>query len=311
MLVGAGTLGVLTTFMIETLHRRGKLQQDASIGVTFTWLFALGVILISLYAGQVDLDQECVLYGEIAYGRIVHLEPVKWVDDWPLMGTGVETGAAKGEPVLAHDKPKIRPGVAARYAGMMMIPQTSDNFDKPALGLQWQWQANPGPDWFSLTAKPGCLRLFAQPELAPGNLYDAPNLLMQKFPALAFNATAVLESTTAAQTGLIVFGFDYAWIGVRDGRLVQVTVMKASEKPAAKETVSTDQLNGPVHLRVSVGAGAQCQFSYSLDGKTFTPLGEPFTASVGRWVGAKVGLFAAGAKGCADYDAFEVSAPGH
>lgn len=67
MLLGAGALGVLTTFAIETLHRRGRLQQDASIGVTFTWLFALGVILITLYAGQVDLDQECVLYGEIAY----------------------------------------------------------------------------------------------------------------------------------------------------------------------------------------------------------------------------------------------------
>jgi len=67
MLIGAGLVGLLTSFVIETLHRRGKLQQDASIGVTFTWLFAVGVILVSLFAGQVDLDQECVLYGEIAY----------------------------------------------------------------------------------------------------------------------------------------------------------------------------------------------------------------------------------------------------
>jgi manganese/zinc/iron transport system permease protein len=67
MVIGAGALGVLTAFLIETLHRRGKLQQDASIGVVFTWLFALGVILISLWAGTVDLDQDCVLYGEIAY----------------------------------------------------------------------------------------------------------------------------------------------------------------------------------------------------------------------------------------------------
>ncbi|MEQ9299310.1 MAG: metal ABC transporter permease [Cyclobacteriaceae bacterium] len=67
MLLGAGLIGVFTTFLIEFLHRKGKLQSDASIGVTFTWLFALGVILISVYAGQVDLDQECVLYGEIAY----------------------------------------------------------------------------------------------------------------------------------------------------------------------------------------------------------------------------------------------------
>lgn len=67
MLIGAGILGVLTTFLIEFFHKVGKLQNDASIGVTFTWLFALGIILISAFAGQVDLDQDCVLYGEIAY----------------------------------------------------------------------------------------------------------------------------------------------------------------------------------------------------------------------------------------------------
>jgi len=67
MLLGAGTLGIFTTFMIEFLHKKGGLQTDASIGVTFTWLFALGIILISVFAGEVDLDQDCVLYGEIAY----------------------------------------------------------------------------------------------------------------------------------------------------------------------------------------------------------------------------------------------------
>lgn len=67
MLLGAGALGILTTFLIETVHRKGRLQEDASIGVVFTFLFAVGVILISAYAGHVDLDQDCVLYGEIAY----------------------------------------------------------------------------------------------------------------------------------------------------------------------------------------------------------------------------------------------------
>jgi manganese/zinc/iron transport system permease protein len=67
MLVGAGLIGILTTFLIEFLHKKAKLQTDASIGVTFTWLFAVGVVLISIFAGKVDLDQECVLYGEIAY----------------------------------------------------------------------------------------------------------------------------------------------------------------------------------------------------------------------------------------------------
>lgn len=67
MLVAAAITGIFTTFIIEFLHKQGNLQSDASIGVTFTWLFAVGVIIISAYAGQVDLDQDCVLYGEIAY----------------------------------------------------------------------------------------------------------------------------------------------------------------------------------------------------------------------------------------------------
>src|SRR5688572_20221590 len=54
MLIGAGLLGVFSTFLIEFFHRTAKLQSDAAIGVTFTWLFALGIILISVFAGQVD-----------------------------------------------------------------------------------------------------------------------------------------------------------------------------------------------------------------------------------------------------------------
>ncbi len=67
MLIGAGLIGIATTFLIEFFHKKARLQTDASIGVTFTWLFAVGVVLISLFAGKVDIDQDCVLYGEIAY----------------------------------------------------------------------------------------------------------------------------------------------------------------------------------------------------------------------------------------------------
>ncbi len=67
MLVGAGLVGVLTSFLIEFFHKHGKLQTDASIGVTFTWLFAIGVIMVTYYAGDAHIDQDCVLYGEIAY----------------------------------------------------------------------------------------------------------------------------------------------------------------------------------------------------------------------------------------------------
>ncbi|MEP1032283.1 metal ABC transporter permease [Ekhidna sp.] len=67
MLIGAGILGILTTFLIEFFHQKGRLQTDASIGVTFTWLFALGVILVTYYAGNAHIDQDCILHGEIAY----------------------------------------------------------------------------------------------------------------------------------------------------------------------------------------------------------------------------------------------------
>jgi manganese/zinc/iron transport system permease protein len=75
MFVGACVTGLLTTFLIEIFHRKLRLQSDAAIGITFTSLFAIGVILVSLFSGQIDLDQDCVLYGEIVY---VPLDVVSW-----------------------------------------------------------------------------------------------------------------------------------------------------------------------------------------------------------------------------------------
>lgn len=67
MFVGALAAGVVTTLLIELIHKKSRVKQDAAIGITFSSLFAIGVILISLYASKVDLDQDCVLYGEIGY----------------------------------------------------------------------------------------------------------------------------------------------------------------------------------------------------------------------------------------------------
>jgi manganese/zinc/iron transport system permease protein len=67
MVLGAGALGVITVMLVELFNRSRRLKEDASIGVVFPALFSLGVILISRYAAQVDLDLDCVLYGEIAY----------------------------------------------------------------------------------------------------------------------------------------------------------------------------------------------------------------------------------------------------
>jgi manganese/zinc/iron transport system permease protein len=67
MLLGAGLIGLISTSLIQWLSQRRFMRPDAAMGITFTALFALGVLLISRYSGQVDLDLDCVLYGEIAY----------------------------------------------------------------------------------------------------------------------------------------------------------------------------------------------------------------------------------------------------
>ncbi|MCH2214274.1 MAG: metal ABC transporter permease [Flavobacteriales bacterium] len=67
LLLGAALFGLLSTFLIEILAKKARIQSDASIGITFTWLFAIGVILVSLYSGNADIDQDCVLYGDIAF----------------------------------------------------------------------------------------------------------------------------------------------------------------------------------------------------------------------------------------------------
>ena len=70
LLFSAVLVGMLCTWLIQLFHEKAGLQSDAAIGVSFTSLFAIGVILISAFANQIDLDQDCVLYGEIAYAPL-------------------------------------------------------------------------------------------------------------------------------------------------------------------------------------------------------------------------------------------------
>lgn len=259
------------------------------------------------------------------YGRVVHLQPMAWrADGWPVMGDDPD-GDGKGEPVLTHKKPAVKPQPAA-------APATSDEFNSPVLGLQWQWQANGYLGWASLTAQPGWLRLACMPGLSrfdggsspvADGLWLVPNLLLQKFPAPAFTATTALQFAPGGQgdvAGLVVFGYDYAWLGLRRTatglRLVQAVCLEANDKGREREIAGVDlpagAERGLLRLRVTVNDAAQCRFAYSLDGRTFLPLGDEFTARVSRWVGAKVGIFALAAPvatstGHADFDWFHLS----
>ena len=256
-----------------------------------------------------------------AYGRVVHLEPMIWRDDdWPVIGDDPD-GDGKGQPVLVHAKPNV----GRTYP--ITTPQISDEFNGKALGLQWQWNANPHDDWASLNAHPGVLRLASVPApktrndgtSATKSIYDAPNFLLQKFPAPEFTVTTMLQFTPAAGgefAGLTVFGFDYALLGLRrsaDGlRLVYVVNRGANRGAEEREVASVDAKNSTVYLRVSVGTGATCRFAYSFDNQTFTSIGEPFRASGDRWIGAKVGIIASAPStatktGYADFDWFHVT----
>jgi beta-xylosidase len=245
-----------------------------------------------------------------AYGRVVHLQPVAWRDGWPVIGQDAD-GDGTGEPVAVHPKPALP-------ATPPCVPATSDEFDTQALGLQWQWQANPSVAWHSLRARPGWLRLSAQPEPQPGNLYHSPALLLQKFPAPAFRVTARVDFAPASvgeSAGLIVFGYAYSWIGLRaraDGAaIVWAHHPEAAQGAAQEEHLLIERLDGPVWLSVLVHPGGRCCFAFGTDGEHFTDTGRGFTATVGHWVGAKVGLFAAApasapASGHADIDWFRV-----
>lgn len=255
-----------------------------------------------------------------AFGRVVHLQPMSWGGDgWPRMGTGVASGVEKGEPVLSYTKPQVSHGDATPTS--RLTPATSDEFDSPKLGLQWQWQANPQPGVCSLTAKPGALRLECVTAPSATSRYDSPHLLLQKFSAPAFTATTALDLSGAgagSEAGLIVFGYSYAWVGLRRDatgvRLVHVANVDASKSGAEREVASLPRESAKIFLRVTVAADAKCRFATSVDGRTFTPLGEEFQATAGKWVGAKVGLFAASLPapstvmpGHADFDFFHLT----
>lgn len=248
-----------------------------------------------------------------AYGRVVHLQPMRWrADGWPAMGEAADSDHGKSQPVLHHAKPTLPPQPLA-------VPPRSDDFAAPTLGLQWQWQANPRSEWFSLTAQPGSLRLRCIATPSADSHWQTPQLLLQKFPAPNFTATTVLHILTKEEgdcAGLMVFGYDYAWLGrVRRGKssvLVLRECHGAQKGGREIEIASADPETTPVWLRVTVAPGARCQFSYSVDGEKFTPIGGEFQASSSQWVGAKVGLFAAAhpsttSKGFAEFDSFTVS----
>lgn len=239
-----------------------------------------------------------------AYGRVLHLNPMKWVNDWPVIGVDKD-GDGCGDPVSRYRKPKTD----KMYP--IETPVESDEFDTRKLGLQWEWHAN-YQDVFGFTTNMGYARIYGH-ELSPHfkNFWEVPNLLMQKFPAEEFTATAKLKVSAKDDgqlSGLIIMGWDYSWIGVEkqgekfllkqavckdaeQGNLEQVSTLAVLEPSRKFEAGLFPNYEREIYIRVHVDKGAYCRFSYSLDGKKFTEAGTLFKARQGKWIGAKVGMF--------------------
>lgn len=226
-----------------------------------------------------------------AYGRIVHLQPVIWKNGFPVIGEDAD-GDGTGDPVLRHKKPNVG------RTHPIATPADSDEFDSPRLGVQWQWHANSEAAWGFPFPHRSVLRMNSV-RVAEGykNLWDLPNLLLQKFPAEEFTATTkvtIEPRFEGERFAFVVMGLDYSLIGLeyRGGKLYLTRATIKDADRGGMETVekSSDFTGREVYLRVVVSKDAMCRFAYSIDGRQFTSIGEPFKAREGKWIGAKIGF---------------------
>ena len=259
-----------------------------------------------------------------AYGRVLHLNPMEWKSDWPVIGVDTD-GDGCGEPVHEYRKPNIGKTVG------IVTPAESDEFNSTELGLQWQWHAN-YQDTFGFTTNMGYMRIYSHilsPEFV--NFWEVPNLLLQKFPAEEFTATTKLKVSAkddGQMSGLIVMGWDYAFLGVEksgEGFILKYVQCKDAEQKTPEKTSVVGMLDKcrtfeaglypnyeiDIYLRVKVEVGGKCSFYYSTDGKRFHNVGDTFIARQGKWIGAKVGLFSVAPygkeRGWVDADWFRIN----
>lgn len=246
------------------------------------------------------------------YGRVINLEPMKWLENgWPVIGVDPD-GDGRGVPVRTYKKPNV----GKTYP--RQTPQESDEFDSVELGKQWQWKDNPSALWYYCDAAASKLRLFsnALPESAK-TIYDLPNLLLQKFPARNFTATAKVQFfprkkdgkiMDGERAGIVVMGYNFGTLSLmsrNDGvYLVQTECYKANKggEESEVEAIKVDDgkemylrmrldYTGPKVPKQKPDYTAEATFYYSFDGKKFTKIGRPVRVDVGHWIGAKFGMY--------------------
>lgn len=249
-------------------------------------------------------------------GRVVHLQPMHWQDnDWPIIGQkAIWHGHTIGQPVSEHVCPQTA------YGSVPHVPQINDDFRSDTLGLQWQWQANPQPQWYQLCTTGLQLNAYPLPTShGQSSLYDAPNLLLAKFPSDAFFAQTMVTEyfiQDGDMAGLIVYGTRYAALTLRRSHgchyLVLLTGwLSDSDVLHPQERLLTQWTHKSVVLRVKQ-INSFCWFGYAPDKESAGQwLEVPFICSAGKWVGAKTGLFAvteaSSCRGYAIFDDFRVN----
>ncbi|WP_233221978.1 glycoside hydrolase family 43 protein [Allosphingosinicella deserti] len=219
-----------------------------------------------------------------AFGRIVHLQPVRWIDDWPVIGDRIP-GKTAGQPVLTH----AMPDTGHRPTRDRL--QDSDDFSGRRLGLQWSWNHNPDDRNWSLAARRGFLRLHPLPA---DHLVTARNTLTQILQGPQSRITARLDVSHLAQgqrAGLSLFGVRPSWIGIvatRGGERRITLAIEGEESEGPVVTAAT------VDLRAEVRSDQTVRYSYSLDaGRSFKPFGAPIPlARFSWWKGSRPALFA-------------------
>jgi len=248
------------------------------------------------------------------YGRIVHLQPVQWKNDWPVMGVDDDNDGC-GEPVLTYKKPDV----GKTYP--ISAPQTSDDFSDPSLGLQWQWQASAQKNWYGIAANDKCLRLNAiSNPTDDGGLFYTPNILLQKFAAPEFSAVTKLSfnpDKDGDRAGLTIIGKQYTFLCLEkqfDGIYLSIYSAKTEgrKKQSQEKLLSIPINTNTIWLKANLNENTKYQYSYSLNGKNFVDIGDLYQAEQGVWIGAKIGITCLNpsifpSKGYATFDFFDIN----
>ena len=238
-------------------------------------------------------------------GRVVHLQPVRWQDDWPLMGVDYD-GNGIGEPVAEWQKPiedvsserlenrGYQQTVSADVFDDFNYPLTSHPLPLASLNPVWQWNHNPVDTHWSLKEKKGWLTLKALPA---DSLKLCRNMLTQKVVGYQSESTTLLTTSGDCYAGLFCSGKTFRGIGLcKEGIFI--------ETQGKREIIQKGKFE---KLWVRVNNDSQAnrhQFSYSTDGVRFTKAGDAFPMRSGYWKGIRVGLFCYGNSGKAAFDKF-------